>query len=67
MKLAVIGGAGYVGLITAVGFAQMGNDVVAVDVNQSVVDVLASGASIKRLPKLSQRTESDSPPTSWTA
>lgn len=45
MKLAVIGGAGYVGLITAVGFARLGNDVVAADVNQSVVDKLKDGVS----------------------
>ena len=46
MRITVIGGAGYVGLITAVGFAQLGNDVVAVDINQEAVNLLATGRPI---------------------
>jgi UDPglucose 6-dehydrogenase len=46
MRITVIGGAGYVGLITAVGFAQLGNDVVAVDINQEAVNLLSAGRPI---------------------
>jgi UDPglucose 6-dehydrogenase len=45
MRVSVIGGAGYVGLVTAVGLAKLGNQVVGVDVNASVVAQLQSGAS----------------------
>ena len=43
MKLAVVGGCGYVGLITSVGFAQMGHQVHAVDVDETKVKSLAQG------------------------
>ncbi len=43
MKVTVIGGAGYVGLVTAVGLARLGHDVVGVDINQQVVDLLSTG------------------------
>ncbi len=42
MKLAVIG-TGYVGLVAGVCFAESGNDVVCVDVNQSKVESLQNG------------------------
>ncbi len=45
MKVTVIGGAGYVGLVTAVGLARLGHDVVGVDINQQVVDLLSTGKS----------------------
>jgi len=32
MRITIIGGGGYVGLITALGFARLGHDVVAVDI-----------------------------------
>lgn len=43
LKVCVIGGAGYVGLITGVGLATMGHHVVAVDVNEPTVASLQSG------------------------
>lgn len=43
MKLAVIGGCGYVGLITGVGFAELGHDVAAVDSDREKVDACSSG------------------------
>ena len=46
MKIAVIGGCGYVGLITAVGFARLGHDVAAVDVDERKVALLSSGRSL---------------------
>lgn len=45
MKVTVIGGAGYVGLVTAVGLARLGHDVVGVDINEQVVDLLSAGKS----------------------
>ena len=42
MKLAFIG-TGYVGLVSATAFAEMGNDVVCVDVDQKKVDKLSQG------------------------
>ena len=42
MKLAVIG-TGYVGLVAGVGFADSGNDVVCVDLDQSKIDMLNRG------------------------
>ena len=45
MKVTVIGGAGYVGLVTAVGLAQIGHSVVGVDINTQVVDQLSAGKS----------------------
>jgi UDPglucose 6-dehydrogenase len=45
MKVTVIGGAGYVGLVTAVGLARLGHDVTGVDINQQVVDLLSTGKS----------------------
>lgn len=43
MNLCIVG-TGYVGLVTAACFAEMGNDVVCVDVNQQVVDKLSQGS-----------------------
>lgn len=42
MRLAIIG-TGYVGLVTAVCFAEMGNSVVAVDIDRQKVDLLSQG------------------------
>ncbi|MFA5247290.1 MAG: 3-hydroxyacyl-CoA dehydrogenase NAD-binding domain-containing protein, partial [Candidatus Micrarchaeia archaeon] len=41
MKISVIG-TGYVGAITAAGFAKLGHDVVCVDVLQKKVDLINS-------------------------
>lgn len=43
MKLCIVG-TGYVGLVTAACFAEMGNNVVCVDVNKNVVDKLNAGS-----------------------
>lgn len=43
MKIVIIGGAGYVGLITGVGFAELGHDVVAVDRDVERVKALSNG------------------------
>lgn len=43
MKICVIGGGGYVGLITSIGFALLEHSVVGVDVNSQVVDDLQDG------------------------
>lgn len=45
MKVTVIGGAGYVGLVTAVGLARIGHNVVGVDINTQVVEQLSAGKS----------------------
>ena len=42
MKIGIIG-SGYVGLVAAACFAEMGNDVVCVDVDQSKIDKLKEG------------------------
>ncbi len=42
MKLTIIG-AGYVGLVTGVGFANLGNDVLCLDVDKSKIDRLKQG------------------------
>ena len=43
MKLTVVGGCGYVGLITGLGFAELGHDVVAVDADKSKVGPCSKG------------------------
>ena len=43
-KIAIIG-TGYVGLASAVGFAQLGNDVVGIDIDETKVQKLTSGKS----------------------
>ena len=43
MKLTVIGGCGYVGLITGLGFAELGHDVTAVVVDQAKVNEYSNG------------------------
>lgn len=43
MKICIIG-TGYVGLVSAACFAESGNDVICVDVNQKIVDLLNSGS-----------------------
>ena len=42
MKIAVVG-TGYVGLVTGTCFAETGNDVVCIDIDQSKVDKLSNG------------------------
>ena len=42
MKIAVIG-TGYVGLVTGTCFAETGNEVICVDIDQKKVDKLSSG------------------------
>ncbi len=42
MKLTVIG-TGYVGLVTGVGFSNLGNDVICLDVDQKKIDLLKKG------------------------
>ena len=42
MKIGIIG-SGYVGLVAAVCFAEMGNDVICVDVDQTKIDKLKKG------------------------
>ena len=43
MNICIIGGGGYVGLITGVGFAHLGNRVVSVDVDEKRVAMLQKG------------------------
>lgn len=43
MRVCVIGGAGYVGLVTGLGLAEIGHNVVNVDVNRDRMDSLQSG------------------------
>ncbi len=42
MKVCVVG-TGYVGLVTGVCFAEMGNSVVCIDIDQEKIDTLTSG------------------------
>jgi UDPglucose 6-dehydrogenase len=42
MKIAVVG-TGYVGLVTGTCFAETGNDVTCIDINQSKIDMLNNG------------------------
>ncbi|EQD25406.1 MAG: putative UDP-glucose 6-dehydrogenase, partial [Leptospirillum sp. Group IV 'UBA BS'] len=44
MKLCVVG-SGYVGLVTAVGFAEMGHTVIGVDRDEKKIAMLAQGRS----------------------
>ena len=43
--IGVIGGAGYVGLVTGVGLAALGHKVISMDLNQKRLDMLRSGKS----------------------
>ena len=45
MKVCVLGGAGYVGLVTGLGFAEIGHQVISVDVNTDAVWSLQAGRS----------------------
>lgn len=42
-KVAIVGGAGYVGLVTGVGLAALGHDVVAVDADEAKIAALRAG------------------------
>ena len=44
-KIGVIGGAGYVGLVTSVGLASIGHNVLSQDLNLSRINLLKSGKS----------------------
>jgi len=45
MRITVVGGAGYVGLITALGFAELGHYVCAIDISKDKVERLQAGRS----------------------
>jgi len=45
MRISVIGGSGYVGFITGLGFAELGNDVVNVDIAADKVSMMNGGKS----------------------
>lgn len=45
MEICIIGGAGYVGLVTGLGFAEMGNHVVNVDIDGDRISKLQNGIS----------------------
>ena len=45
MKITVIGGSGYVGFITGLGFAQLGHDVTNVDIDEEKVEMMNEGQS----------------------
>ena len=45
MKISIIG-CGYVGTVTGAGFAELGNEVIFVDVDAEKVDALNSGRSL---------------------
>ncbi|MCL0096381.1 UDP-glucose/GDP-mannose dehydrogenase family protein [Thermodesulfovibrionales bacterium] len=45
MNICVIGGAGYVGLVTGLGFAELKHKVINVDLNSEKVEILNNGAS----------------------
>ena len=42
MKLTIVG-TGYVGIVTGIGLANLGNDVICVDVDQKKIDMLSNG------------------------
>ena len=43
MKVSIIGGAGYVGLITGLGVSTMGHQVTATDIDKDKIDLLRNG------------------------
>jgi UDPglucose 6-dehydrogenase len=45
MNISIIGGCGYVGLITGMGFAALGHKVVGVDVDKARVDLHQNGVT----------------------
>ncbi len=45
MQITVIGGSGYVGFVTGLGFAELGNDVVNVDIDAAKVEMMNGGCS----------------------
>lgn len=54
MRVAVIGGSGYVGLITSLGLAELGHHVIGVDIDHAKVEMLQAG----RLPFFEAGAES---------
>jgi UDPglucose 6-dehydrogenase len=56
MKVCVVG-TGYVGLVTGVCFAEMGNSVVCIDIDQEKIDTLASGKPTIYEPGLAELME----------
>ncbi len=40
MRVCVVGGGGYVGFITGLGFAEVGNEVINVDVDSAKIDLM---------------------------
>ena len=58
MKLAVIG-VGYVGLVTGVGFAEFGNDVICADTDKDKIDKLSRGELMIYEPGLDRILESN--------
>ena len=53
MNLLVVG-AGYVGLITALGFAKLGNKVNVVDLNKNIINELSNGRPTFYEPELEE-------------
>jgi UDPglucose 6-dehydrogenase len=45
VNICVVGGAGYVGLVTGLGFAEIGNNVINVDIDQKRIHRLQNGGS----------------------
>lgn len=45
LNVTIIGGSGYVGFITGLGFAELGNDVINVDIDAEKVEMMNSGRS----------------------